>query len=163
MIKQDQLRDGLDAFLGDMAGMQSQPTPDRNQRQAVELFVEKENRGDFDLADTSPLAVDSPIEIVEDRNRRLGRGMQLVQSIDDGPEITLTEYAELMRVRLELLLTKEESEVLGRPSWRTRTLAVLSLHPADKRCAPAMADLCESSNAKFGRWDKRPERKIILI
>ena len=59
--------------------------------------------------------------------------------------------------RVQLLLSKHEHEILGRPSWRERILAVIAKkwrgHPAQEYVAE-LIQICEESNELFGDWKK---------
>lgn len=180
------LREGLDGLREDMASHQrrfaGEVTDSKNATLAADAFQRLENElKEQKPAPTSEPAVQVPVEAKTERREVNGRGYLFSTNPGDDIGTRTATPAEAWFLahalpRVELLLTKPESGPLGSPSWRDRTLAVLSLKSrvpgllaagmhdaaknADKRYVFELAELLESSNAAFGNWKADPEKKI---
>lgn len=180
------LRDGLDGLQEDMANHQrrfaGEATASKNQALAADAFQRLEN----ELKEQKPVpanepAVQVPVEAKTERREVNGKGYLFSTSPDDDIGTRTATPAEAWFLahalpRVELLLSKPESGPLGSPSWRDRTMAVLSLKSrvsglraaglhgaaaeADKRYVFELAQLLEASSAPFGDWRADPEKKI---
>jgi hypothetical protein len=149
----DALRDGFDAFLDDMAGVQRArgelPTVDENQRMAAALFAEGEAKGAFvqapSVSDTALPSIDKLTvtpETDEDRARDLS------------PTLGYSAFAWSVYMRLSLLLKHRERGARGQPSWHERVswAQQFALRKDWKRYSFEVLRLLDESIKHFGPW-----------
>lgn len=140
-------REALDLMTADMAGHQvatgKLPTPGENQALAGELFERLDRKAEekkpevvvdppaVKLAGDGQLA--SHLERSATERKAKEMGYRLLRG-ENAPKVTPVELSsraiemhEKIRLRVKLLMSKEESGVLGAPSWRDQVLAVQSL------------------------------------
>ena len=166
-------REGLDLFLGDMAGHQGrharEVTPVANQRLAVPLFEHLDQKQADQERKTWPATISAtPPEVRASDVEAKRRGLRIDRTPDNPALIARWSPAEEVRAnatrkRLELLLTKVERGPLGQPSWAERLRAILAVQVHDPRKRTGVAhqvnDLIAESEIVFGSiFIERPRR-----
>lgn len=173
------LREGFDAFRGDMAEHQRvtgrEVTGGTNQQMAAELFERLDREGELappPEAEASPQAQEPGPEFLESawrgrqKSAATGREYAVARGPDvDGPEVRMSRQQRELEVkalkRLHMLLELDDDGILGLPSYRKKALAIFSIRDLKKR-ALKIDELLDESNKHFGDWQVDPDRKIIV-
>lgn len=175
------LREGLDAFQGDMAEHQKvtgrEVTGGTNQKMAAELFEELDKNGTFDrnAAPAAPEPVeekhhgfldDAWAAQVREKRQVNGREYETFRGPDvDGPKVRMSRQQRELEVkalkRIKMLLELQDEGILGAPSFRQKALAIFSIADLKKR-AMKIDEMLDESNKYFGDWQVDPDRKIII-
>lgn len=165
-------RESFDTFLGDMAAGQSRAgevTPRANQALAADVFQRLDQKREEQNRRLTPASVPDPTPDADAEPRasdleakrrgyRILRGGDLSQD-DDGKPRRVVQWGvreqwfhAAVKARVALMLSLPERGILGAPSWRERTMAVLSLAATGQRelAARQMFDLCLESQASLG-------------
>lgn len=168
-------REGIELFLGDMAGHQAatagQTTPGRNQALAADLFERLDQKRAEQAGKLQPKpAAEPPPVAAEPRASDLEakrRGYRILRGGDLSPRTPVPggdvpliatwgpreqEYYRAVSARVRLLLDRPEPGILGAPSWRDQALAVLAVGATGQRklAAKMMMELVKASEAAFG-------------
>lgn len=176
----------VDALEADMAGHQrryvGEVTARANRKLAVETVeqLEKQHADAAPVAEvaaTPPPAPESTTRTIEDRtyHREVAPDKAPMFRTASEFEHQVLRHAQ---PRIALLMSEEETGILGTPSWRARTMAAMYFKvkslEARKSGQVGLADnyerayqvdlqeLLEASSAKFGDWRKSPETKLII-
>lgn len=165
-----------DSFAHDMAEHQrltgKEPTPAANERLAVPLFEQLEQRLEDETRRTAPTpATTDPrprlegdalrAECAKRGRERAADFMAIQRDPKEGRAVKVSpadrRRAARIQRRLELLLTKPERGPFNQPSWRERVMAITMLRFTvgvdPRRLAQELADLVEASVQAFGPWD----------
>lgn len=210
-------REALDLLTGDMAGHQEKtgklPTPGENQALAGELFERLDRKagekkpaivadppevkhiGDLSHLDCPPLGqpiarAPSAVELkAKEKGYRLLRGDNAPHVVPVKLSSRALEMHKKITARVKLLMSKEESGVLGAPSWRDQVLAVQSLQFTGRTekevaavskafgpkvaaihaarggrasAAVAILKVLDESSAVFGDWWVDAPKKVMI-
>jgi len=180
---------GLDGLQADMAAHQGrfagEVTAESNRALAASAIerLERERAEAAPLLQVDPDPAPVPVMASVERREVDGKGYLVSRGPDEG---ALTRAANPQEAwflahampRIELLLTKVESEVLGRPSWNQRVLAVMQLKSQvpgmvaagfldaaaamDRRYVGELIALLEASSTPFGPWQADPGTKLTV-
>ncbi len=139
-------RAGLDGLQADMAEHQrrfrGEPTAEANRALAVDAIQRLENeQGDQKQQPAIEPMQQQPI-VEKTERKQVGDTRYLLKKQQDNTLLRKANSHEAWflpraQARIALLLTKRESEIAGRPSWRDRVMAALSIqmHATSMRAA----------------------------
>ncbi|TXH41029.1 MAG: hypothetical protein E6Q97_38495 [Desulfurellales bacterium] len=148
------LREGFDGFVGDMAEAERakglMPAAEQNAKLAAELFTTMEARGDFAREASAKPSSEPAWPDMQGRPE----DAKLVAHRDaDAKTRDVSPFSQAIYKRFMLLLNYRERGPLGQPSWHERASWVHGFFASDrKRWSAEMIKLMEDSVRHFGEW-----------
>lgn len=184
----DDLSEAVDLLEADMAEHVRRRGGEVRSHVNKALAVDAVTRLEKEQADAKPVAPSQPdhaqpVRLGGRETREVdGKKYILDKNIAPVKFRSATEFEEQVlkhaMPRIELLLTKRDSGLIGGASWRTRTTAAMYFKVKSLEAAAAMQfdlaeqyerafqldieELLEASNQPFGDWRKDPAKPLVV-